>query len=396
MRKKVARGFVTVVTLAALTLTLSFPSPAKAKARIFAEEVAVKPPAAVLRDFTKSFTAGFGLKSSFRSVENGAPNGDNRLNDFSIQNLRLFLNARLLKGVTLTFNTDTFNVGTGANSSTVILDAVAKFKFNNWFNVWGGRFHIPSDRTNHSGPFNLNAWDLPFTLVLPAIAFGRDNGAAVWGTTTNGKFKYEFGAFEGVRSGARNQATTPNQASRLLYAGKLQYNFWDTETGYGNHNSYFGKKDILAISIQAMQQDGGIGTIQNPGRFLNWSVSFLLEKKLVNQAVITLDSAYYDYNLDNRPDERLIGGQAYFASLNYMFPQKIGWGRIQPYVRYQEFNRDSTNRVGQRGKHDRIEGGFNYILDGHSAKIALFYFSDDPGPNQEHIDTIKLGVQLQF
>ncbi|MFQ5673634.1 MAG: hypothetical protein ACE5G9_11105 [Nitrospinales bacterium] len=375
MRKKVACRFSIVV---ALITFLAFLSPASAGTRL---EIADD----------KWVNFGFGLKSSYKSVENGALTGKNRLNDFEVQNIRLYITSQIQKGIKVTFNTD-FKPDTG---NLVLLDGAAKFRFNNWFNIWGGRFHIPSDRTNHSGPYNLNAWDLPFVQKLPNFAFGRDNGAAVWGTNTSGKFKYQFGAYQGRRNNTNSQSN-PNQETNLLYAGKLQYNFWDTEAGYGNKNSYFGKKDILAIAFVAMHQDDGAGTQENPGAYNEWSIDFLFEKKLANKAVVTLDFTYYDYDLEDVADAKLIGGEAFYVSGNYLFPRKFGWGQIQPYVRYQEFNRDSTNRVGERGRHDRIEGGINYIIDGHNAKIALFYFSDDPGPGQPNADTIKIGAQVQF
>ncbi|MFQ5716263.1 MAG: hypothetical protein ACE5GQ_04110 [Nitrospinales bacterium] len=339
----------------------------------------------------KWITVGYGLKASYSSIEDAAPSGTNRLNDFSVQNVRLYLHSELAKGINLTFNTD-YNPNT---NNVVVMDAAAKFRFANWFNVWGGRFHIPSDRTNHSGPYNLNAWDLPFVQRIPNIAFGRDNGAAFWGTTFSQKLKYEFGVFRGRVNGTNSQ-TNPNRESHPLFAGKVQYNFWDPEPGYGNKNSYFGKKDILAVAFVWWHQDDGAGNLQKAGHYTHWSADFLLEKKLSNKSVVTLDFTYYDYDLDGASDVKLIDGQAYYVSLNYLLSGKVGWGQFQPYVRYQEFNRANFNRLGQRGQRNRIEGGVNYIIDGHNAKLALFYYNEHPGPGGGEINAVKVGAQLQF
>jgi len=55
---------------------------------------------------------------------------------------------------------------------------------------------------------------------------------------------------------------------------------------------------------------------------------------------------------------------------------------------------------------DEIEGGVNYIIDGHNARISLFYQHGDiaskgltnfaPGASGADLDAIKLAFQLQL
>ena len=103
-------------------------------------------------------------------------------------------------------------------------------------------------------------------------------------------------------------------------------------------------------------------------------MDFLMEKKLASKGVVTLEGAYYDYDLDGRGsvDARgLTEGDSWFALASYMLPNKMGWGKLQPVFRYQELNRDAG------GTHDRYDIGVNYIIAGHNARISAIYSKDD-------------------
>jgi len=186
-----------------------------------------------------------------------------------------------------------------------------------------------------------------------------------------------------------------------LYTARLTYNFWDPEPEiYYNQSVYYGEKDILSVGVVAMYQDNGAGTATVNGDFTGWNVDFLMEKKLGNKGVVDLEFAYYDYDLDDVDDSSFSGfsltqGQSYFILASYLFPKKMGWGKIQPHVRYQAFARDNTN-VGNGGNRNKIEGGISYIIDGHNARLALIAGSERPGPRQERINSVKLGLQLQL
>ena len=54
---------------------------------------------------TKSFSVGAGFRSSFSSVEEGAPNGTDRSRDFTVNSMRLYTGGQIHKFIKLTFNT---------------------------------------------------------------------------------------------------------------------------------------------------------------------------------------------------------------------------------------------------------------------------------------------------
>src|SRR5262245_16174508 len=59
-------------------------------------------------------TVGFGIRSSYTSVENGAPNGTSRSNDFAVENARLYMSGHYGKIIKATFNTER----TGGSAAT--------------------------------------------------------------------------------------------------------------------------------------------------------------------------------------------------------------------------------------------------------------------------------------
>ena len=345
-------------------------------------------------DDTRWFSIGLGFRSSFAVTEDGAPNGSDSSSGVSFTNVRLYTAAKVHENVTLEFNTELGNATSAFDTDQAIrvLDAVAKFSFKG-FDLWAGRFLPPSDRSNLDGPFYLNNYDFPIVQAYPNIFAGRDNGVAIMKEYAGGKFKWSYGLFEG-RTNSTNADTNPDQADNLLHAARVTYNFWDPEPGYYTTSSYYGAKDVLAVAFVYQHEADGAGTSTTAGDFTGWNVDVLMEKKLQNGGVVNLEGAYYDYDLDDKTDASLTQGEGYLLLGSYLIPKQIGWGKVQPYVRYQHFARD--NLTGDGGNRTRTEGGFNYIIDGQNAKISVLYFSDRNGSNADPKNTFRIGLQFQL
>lgn len=329
-------------------------------------------------DDTRYVSVGAGLRTSFNSVENGAPNGTDRSKDFEVDSVRLFVSGQVMKDVQLVFNTER-----QADGATRLLDGIAQFRFSDLLNVWAGRFLPPSDRSNLSGPYYIATWDFPFVQNYPAIFAGRDDGLAVWGQTGGGAFKYQVGAFQG-----RDGVGTSNQSDSLLYAGRLVFNLWDPEPGYYNDSTYYGAKEILALGLTLQTQADGAGTVANRADFTGYSIDALMEKKL-GADVLSLEGAWYSYDIANVADAVLFDGDGYFAQVSYLIGTPVGKGKLQPHVRYQ--NLDITGAANERKRYDL---GVNYILSGHNARISFIYANDDTGTTD--INIIRVGLQLQI
>lgn len=343
-------------------------------------------------DNTRWISIGAGLRTSFKAIEDAAPSGSNFSKEFEVESIRLYLNGQVFKGVTFEFNTERDSTDTG---DVRVLDAIAKFNFNQWVKVWVGRFLPPADRSQQVGPYFQNAWDLLFVQVYPSIFAGRDDGIAIWGTVLDTRLKYQFGIFDGTNSSTTTATTTSNQDDHMLYAGRLTYNFWDSEPqSYYSQSTYYGELDILAIGISATFQEDGAGSATQPENYNFFSIDLLMEKNLAPKGVISLEGAYYHHDLNGGAavDTRnLESGQSWFVLGAYLFPEKYGWGQVQPIVRYQEFEQELLR------DHTRYDFGFNYIIDKHNAKFSAIYsLDDDPGRNIHHVDRFTLGLQLQI
>lgn len=256
-----------------------------------------------------------------------------------------------------------------------VLDAVAQFEPSDLLNVWMGRFLPPSDRANLSGPYYQNAWNYPTTVNgYPSIYAGRADGAALWGQVNKGQFKYQAGVFT-------VDPTVP--IGQAIYAARLVFNFLDPEPGYYNSSTYYGGKEVLALG----------GTLQykktaDPAgdkKLLGLNLDLLFEHKVAAD-VLSLEGAYYNFNQGNDAGKQ---GWSFFGLASWLFGAKLGPGRVQPMVRYQH----AVPAAGGDAV-KTIDGGLNYILDGHNARVAMVVQNTAP-PIGSSQTTVQLGVQVQ-
>jgi len=366
----------------------------------------------------RSISLGMGLRSSISTSEDAAPNGSSNSKDFTLESFRLYVGGQLSENISFEFNSDYDTTPTGTEDIRV-LDAVVKFAFSETFNIWAGRFLPPSDRSNLSGPYYLNAWDFPFVQKYPNVFAGRDDGLAIWGQTDGGIFKYQIGIFEGMGKDPVQTSTAtlispapgggalnlpfftagPNQDDNPLLAARLTLNLLDPESGYYNSSTYYGGKDVLAIGIVGMYQEDAVGVAGVAGDFTGWNVDLLFEKDLAGSGVATLEGAYYDYDGDGKALASAAGdgseGEGFMGLASFLLPNKVGSGsyagQLQPMVRYQEFENEGM----VVGEHSRTDIGINQIIDGHNARISLTYSIDDPAAGPDG-DTVKLGIQFQI
>lgn len=338
----------------------------------------------------KAISLGFGMRSSFSSVENAAPNGTSRSQDFSLDSARIYLSGSLNKNIKGMLNTEKDIAGQGFQ----VIDANVQLAIMPELTIWVGRFLSPSDRANMAGPYySLGGgyWSgIASRYGYNGGYIGRDDGVAAVGNLLDGKLGYSFGAFEGntafkiapVTVGARTGSDD------LMYAGRLQYDFWDAEPGYYGTGNYLGSKDILAVGIAGRTQKGGSVSTLRTGDYNSYSVDFLMEKKLDGGAV-SVEAAYYDYDTDNVFLSEQ--GKAYSAGAGYIFNDTIGWGKFQPFVRYQKFDSDALAN-SETKKYDL---GVNYIIEGYNAQISTVY-SDKKVTGLSNVNAINVALQVQF
>lgn len=370
-----------------------------------------------------SLGAGYRGTGLWTENLNGNLNGGTYSND----NARLYLNGQFNQYLKFEVNTECFfcnNTSSGDNPrmSYNILDAIAKFEYNRYFNIWGGRMLAPTERGELSGPFfqaTHDAFKTPFFSQDFSTHFGnggagrygRDDGVTFWGNAepgfVRGTLGYAMGVFRGLES---SPTTGPNPNGTILTAARVTYNFLNPEKnpGYYTSSTYYGKAgDILALAFGMSYQKNGAGSFAHRSDFLGFTGDLLFEKVLPrNMGVTTLNAEYKQfyagYSTAAFSDLNcfcMFDGKSWTVTGLYMFPTKIGIGHFQPYGRFTSIQ---PNRSNNR---EEIETGLNYIIDGFNARISAYYQHGDllskglnyaPGVSGPTQDVFKISFQLQI
>lgn len=352
-------------------------------------------------------SVGFGSIGSFSSNEKAAADGG-RSRNFTLDHARLYMSGSMNKYIKGMLNTErTGGSANGGDSTVEVIDAVGIFQFTPEFSIWAGRHLSPSDRANMAGPFfaqGVGYWqNIASRYGWNGGVIGRDDGVTGVLELMDSHLNLSFGAYEGSKifrfSGVGAQESSSAAKDRLMYAGRVQMNFWDAEPGYYGTGNYYGAKDILSVGLAARYKSDGAISSTDVGNYRMWSADFLLEKKDVGPGTVSVEAAYYNYDTDKvfLAEE----GRAYSAGLAYLFNQTVGWGKLQPFTRYQRFDADgATNNLGVNTSTSgidtkRFEVGVNYVMSAYNAMITAAYannkvtgFSSNNG--------INVGLQLQF
>lgn len=329
-------------------------------------------------------TVGGGMRTSFQHFEES--NSDISSNDFSLNSARLYISGGVTENIKFTFNTEytgEFLSSPGVLSpdanELIVMDAIARFEFSPTFNIWAGRFLPPSDRANLYGPYYANHWGVYQDGVqdgFPSVAVGRNDGVAYWGQF--GIVKVSAGVFD-VPSTA---GPSPASQNELLWAGRVQVDLWDPEDGYFLNSTYYGDKDLLAFGLAA-QKVGDDNAITFDG---------LMEKKLGNAGVVTLEAEYAKYDG--------LGGYAgnesdgYYLLAAYVFPTEVGIGKFQVLAKHAKADYEfSTSALDYTQTTDELN--VNYLIKQFNARVGVFYIKtdyDDPFDDKQY----GIGLQLQM
>jgi hypothetical protein len=302
--------------------------------------------------------------------------GETNVQGFAVDSIRLYINGNVTDTIKMTFNTEYTGSGSGDGANKVeVMDAIGRLEFSPYLNIWAGRFLPPSDRANLYGPYYADDW-APFADGVadfyPDIAVGRDNGVAYWGDF--GMLKVQVGAFDGQ---SLNSAVADK--SKLLYAGRLTYDFWDKESGYYFNGTYYGDKDILALGLAGQTQDSQS----------TWSLDGLMEKKLANLGAVTVEA---EYNRDNRLTSAT-SSDGWYVLGAYLFPQVIGIGKVQILGKYSYKTIDA---LPVEDKLKTAEFNLNYIIKSFNARVGFYYLNqkDDLADSSPNEFGLKLQLQM--
>ena len=315
-----------------------------------------------------SITLGAGVRTSFTHTD---PDAGNSTDKFLLDSARFYINGPVTEKIKFMFNTEY----DGATNKIGVLDAVARVELSPKFNIWAGRLLPPSDRANLAGPYYNNHWGVYTDGIQnghPFVFQGRDNGVVYWGDFAK-KIKISAGAFDG-------QSASGNPD--VIGAARVQVDFWDTESGYYLNSTYYGEKNLLSIGGASQLQSGNTAS----------TVDFLMEKKLSNLGVITIEGEYANYNKLGGYDPNYKHSQGAYGLASYIFPKAIGMGKIQLLGKFAKA--DFTHGITPSYNQKTTEVNVNYLLKEFNARVMTFY--KNTNFNRIKTDSWQIGIGLQI
>jgi hypothetical protein len=296
----------------------------------------------------------------------------------------LHAGGKINKMISLTLN---LNAG-GVGGPVAIEDAIIGFDPMPEFHIWIGQLLVPVDRPNYGGPFFNIFWNFypGFLSVGNNTVYvapkegptGRNTGGTAWGTI--GNFQYYLGAF-----------LPPNPNTSPLISGRLALNFLDQESGYFGNETYFGAKNIAAISVGAQAQKNGVSEGTD---YYEFSADGLTELKYGDGGGYVTGEVGYNHYTDHA-NPATIGAISYdvtdtvFALAAIATP-KVGIGNIQPNFRYQIGLGDSVTP-----KVSAVDAGVNYVIMGPAARLFVVYRHTELGQSVIG-NQVQIGAQAIF
>lgn len=291
----------------------------------------------------------------------------------------------------------------GLAGTVSILDAWIGLDFIDEAHLWVGQLLIPVDRANKAGPFFSIPWNFfPGLFVVGGTrvivtplegSSGRGTGGVLWGDLLGGKLKYWLGAF---------LDPTSNLAAHPLYSGRATYSILGKERGgFGQAACFYGASegDVLSLSAGGQyRKEGSVGPAPAMGAaptddFAEVNADLFGEFKLGGEAFVNGEIDYYHYSGDFNPAKDQFSVMAAYAS------PVIGWGQIQPMLRYQFATGDSGGPDARTEA--AIDAQVGYIIRQQRFRVIANYqymkLKNQPGTTEDVTgNKIQIAVQAQF
>jgi len=305
-------------------------------------------------------------------------------NNLFLRRFRFLVGGQISPTVSFFFETDNPNLGKAPKalgSGFITQDAFVEWKAlgasNNAFIVDAGLM-LPAVCRNclesAASLLSLDYGTFSFLESAPTqSSVGRDTGVQAKGYLAGGHFEYRAGIFQGFRrAGSRNAFRT---------TGRIQYNVWDTETGYVYPGVYLGNKKVLAFGVGADRQNDYKG--YSGDAFLSLPVG--PTKNAFNGELTLL---HWD------------GGTGFFPTTTPLPRQKdataqlgyyLSGPKVMPWIRAEK--QDFSDASQDPNDNSRWQGGLTWYPAGHNFNVKGAYSHVKPRVGNT---TNEYTVQLQF
>lgn len=306
------------------------------------------------------------------------PNSRGYSQNFFIRRVRFILMATVAPRVTIFYQTDNPRVGSAATTGTknantgfITQDAFVEWRFaGDPAAIQAGLFLIPGPRNSLTSTasfmtFDIGTWELQGNTLLQGNG-GRDYGIGMNGYLLNDKLGYRIGIFDGARRAGTAQTpplgTTAGSRNAYRFAGRVNYDFFDSEKGYTYVGSNNGAKKIVAIGgwydTQMSYEAYGFDTI------FDWPI----EKNAVKFEV-----DFHHYNSGTAKGFTTAGAPTVAPQDDFYIDGGfyIAMAKVQPFLRFESLT--FKNTVDKPKNQTRFGGGLNYYIYGNNLKITAAY-----------------------
>lgn len=266
-----------------------------------------------------------------------------------------------------------------------------------------GRMLVPFLRNfgTHSGFANMNIDYATFqqTAMIPGRRVGRDDGIMLLGEINNGFLTYRVAMMDG----AANDTNTTGGEQRL--AGRVAVSLWEPEKGFWWQGTYLDTKRVLTIGVgfdmldKATIAPGDIADHHGLGAdvFLNLPMGGGALTAELNYARVE-QTKVSGFGAAAVGSDVGFSGDYTLVLLGYLLPAKTPIGRIQPYLRYETFDYDSS-RFGVANTvllYKETGIGVNLYQKSHNTKVTLDYTKVNKlNDTVANPDFNRIGLQLQ-
>jgi Phosphate-selective porin O and P len=407
MFRKVPGRFLRAAPIAAIALALAL-LPAVAAAQVV-----------VKVNDTVNFRLGFQLQTWADFTQDPISQGYST--NLFIRRVRFILAGQLAKDVTFFFQTDNPRLGNNPkalNTGFLVQDGFGEWRVfgSDVFILDAGKMLIPFTRNSlQSTSSHLSLDGGTWTFLQGAGTqsdAGRDLGFQFKSYLVDDHLEIRAGVFDGFRAPVNTAGAGSRNPPRL--AGRIVYNFFDTEKGYVPVGTNLGKKKIVAIGGGYDTQGGftspSTATLPSGKGYKAYGGDFMVDwplgpgdAKTGRDAVTAhVDYIHYDGGCGITPAgtratncliPTLLPEQELFTDIGYYFKAI----ELQPFVRFETLQfKDSIDHFRNIR---RYMGGFNYYVAQQNMKITAAFERIVPNfqpataavKNSNHVV-----VQLQF
>jgi hypothetical protein len=337
-----------------------------------------------------SLKVGLLLQPRFQMA--GSNTLDSNSYNLYIRRTRVLLGGELFGVIDYFFETDYANLNLASSETGIkstpgmnIQDAFATaHPFGNAVKLDVGYMLPPLAHNAIQGAGTLLSWDY-FANSFNSTAstamgssgnpVGRDTGVQLRGLVLDGRLEYRAGLFQGFR----NPASMTDVGSRnfFRFAGRLQVNLLDPETGFFYAGTYLGKKRILSLG----------GSIDLQDAYHYYAGDLFADLPVGPDGVFT---AQVNFNhMSAGSFIPLHKQEAIMAEVGYTF---LGLG-ISPILRFEEVWDQSLSPSAHQAAYS---GGLAWWPYGFASNVKLFYSQVRVSGEAHAANQVILQWQLYF